>query len=292
MKKFINGVLKSILIFMLVIIIAACGVCGYIVWDNSRIVNTQYTFSSDKVGEAFDGYRICVVADFHNSPNFDKVIKAVEKAQPDIICICGDLVNMEDTDYSNAKALLDGLCEITDVVYCFGNHEKNSEKEDAIEEMVKSTQADLLNDKIKVVEKNGEKFYIVGYGDDIYSDFTEHFAQKVEKRLGKLSKKLDKDSPSILIMHRPQYLDTVSQFPIDLVLAGHLHGGLINIEKIRNYILEEHFATTEYCKGEYFKNDTELIISAGIAKEDKIYRVFNSPEIVTVEVKGIENTDS
>lgn len=282
-KKF----LKIILSLFLLVVFAAGGFGGYIVWDNSRVIITDYTYETKKVSPAFDGYKICLITDFHNDKNYDKIIEAVKKAQPDLICIGGDLINMEETDFSNTQKLLSGLVDIADVKYAYGNHEVNCENIQKLAQIADDMGVELLNDKVATIEKEGSRINIIGYGDDIYSDFTYHFEKQAQKRLTDLSSQFDNDELSVLIMHRPQYFEMTSDLPYDLTLSGHLHGGLINIEPIRSKILQSHFCTDEYCKGEYNMGDKKLIISAGIAKEENIYRVLNTPEIVIVELKSL-----
>ncbi len=289
-KKIFKTAVKALLWIIAAVAIVALIFIAYVVYDNSRVVNTEYVFESEKVGAAFDGYRICLITDFHNDSNYKKVLKAVEKANPDIIVIAGDLINMDELDYNNAEELIKGLTLMGKVFYCYGNHEIASGMlldKDAppIEGVLKNSGVEFMNDRVYTIEKDGDKLNLIGYGDDIYDDFSPFFTQKMEPRLKALSKNLDRSVPSVLIMHRPQYFDIVSEYPFDLVLSGHLHGGLINIDGIREYILKEHFNTAQYCKGTYFKNGKELVISGGLAREDKLFRVFNTPEIVTVEVR-------
>ncbi|MCM1115397.1 MAG: metallophosphoesterase [Clostridium sp.] len=282
-KKFLKIVLSLFLAAVL-----AFGCFGiYVVWDNARVVVTNYTYESKKVSPAFDGYKICLITDFHNGKNYEKVIEAVNKAQPDIICVGGDLINMEDTDFPNSEKLLSGLTDIADVLYAYGNHEVNCENIQKMAQLAEDMGVELINDRVVPVEKDGSRINIIGYGDDIYSDFTYHFEKQAQKRLTDLSYQFDNEELSVLVMHRPQYFETTSALPYDLTLSGHLHGGLINIEPIRTKVLQEHFGTDKYCKGEYNIGDKKLIISAGIAKEEKIYRVFNTPEIVVVEIKSL-----
>ena len=278
---------KILLSLFLAAVLAVGGFGLYVVWDNSRVVITNYTYETKKASHAFDGYKICLITDFHNGKNYEKVIESVKQAQPDIICVGGDLINMEDTDFTNAEKLLSGLLDIADVLYSYGNHEIHCENIQKMARIAEDMNVKLINDEAVVVEKDGSRINIIGYGDDIYSDFTYHFEKQAQKRLTDLSYQFNNDELSVLIMHRPQYFETTSALPYDLTLSGHLHGGLINIEPIRTKILEKHFGTDKYCKGEYNIGDKKLIISAGIAKEDKIYRVFNTPEIVVVEIKSL-----
>lgn len=282
-KKFFIIVLS----LFLSVVLAVGGFAGYVLWDNSRVVITDYTYETKKVPSAFDGYKICLITDFHNGKNYEKVIEKVKEAQPDIICVGGDLINMDESDFTNAEKLLSGLTDIADVLYAYGNHEVNCKNIQKIAQFAENLGVELINDKAVTVEKDGAYINIIGYGDDIYSDFTYHFEKQAKKRLTDLSKQFNNDELSVLVMHRPQYFEATSALPYDLTLSGHLHGGIINVKQIQTKVLTNHFGTDEYCKGEYNNGDKKLIISAGIAKGENIYRVFNTPEIVVVELKTL-----
>ncbi len=287
----IKKILKGFLIVILTIIVAAAACVGYVVYDNSRVKNTEYTYSSRKVPESFNGYRISVVSDFHNGENGAKVISAAKKAEPDIIAITGDLINYDDTDYTNAVNLVKGLCEVAPVYYIYGNHEKWSLGTDKkandpkIKDALADTGVTILDDKGIWLEKGESRIRLTGYADENYDDFSGHYKRFFKQTLDKLGNAASNGELSILLTHRAQYFDVVDDYPYDLVISGHLHGGLINLPRVREYILREHFGTDEYIKGEYTRGEKKMFISAGIAKEEDIYRILNTPEVMTVELK-------
>ena len=59
-------------------------------WGNTALELNTYTISSDRLPEAFDGYRIAHVSDLHNAEmgkDNDKLLKMLREAEPDIIAI-------------------------------------------------------------------------------------------------------------------------------------------------------------------------------------------------------------
>lgn len=296
MKRIIKGIFKVIGIVFLAVVLVAAGVFGYVMFDNSRVKNTAYTYESEKIPKSFDGYKITVITDFHNSGMYDKVIAAAKKADPDIICIGGDLVNSNDKDFTNTLKLMEGLTEISPVYYSYGNHEQMSKSVfntdvPPVRKALEDTGVIMLNNRTEILEKDGEKICLTGYGDEIYGDGIEdlgheHFVRYARGRLGVLSKDIDDETFSVLVMHRAQYFEQMCEGKFDLMLSGHLHGGLINIKPIRDRILKEHFATDEFVKGRYDRDGKTMYVCAGIAREEKIPRVFNTPEIMTIELKS------
>ena len=98
----LNKKMKIVLSVVIVLVLIITAFAGFVWYDNSKVVNASYIYSSPKVPEAFDGYKIAVVTDYHNSDKVSKTIAQIKSQEPDIICIAGDLVDMNTTDFTNA----------------------------------------------------------------------------------------------------------------------------------------------------------------------------------------------
>lgn len=283
--------MKKFIIVIAIVLACALAFAGFLFIDNQRIAVTEYTYASEKIKENFDGFKICVITDFHNGDNYEKIIEKAKAANPDIICVVGDLIGMRDTDFSNAHNLMQGLCDITDVYYTYGNHEHWSKPVDVKDPAIKAALSDLpikfLNDEVKTIDRGGQKINLIGYGDEFYDDLSsDKFEKHAEKRLKELHKNLDSTVLPILLMHRPQYVSLANKLGYELVLSGHLHGGYVNIPIIQSKILMKHFNTDKYVKGEYHEGNATMFISSGTAREKNMPRIFNTPEIMIVELKS------
>lgn len=285
--------MKKIIISIAAVLAILIGAAAaYIAWDNKRVVNASYTFESEKVPPQFDGFKIALITDFHNSSNYAEVAETVRIAEPDIICIVGDLVSMKTTNYSNTKELVSRLMKIAQVYYAYGNHEYYNAtyrgfSEPPIKEVLATDGVLFMNNEVRTVKRNGAIINLIGYGDSIHDDTDGAFWQHAEPFMAEVGESIDKSVLSIMLLHRAQYFDEVSEYPFDLVLGGHMHGGEINIEPFKSQILKKRVGTDKYSKGEYFKNGHELIISGGCANGDGV-RILNTPEVVSVTLKRVE----
>ena len=285
--------MKKIIISIAAVLAILIGAtAAYIAWDNKRVVNASYTFESEKVPPQFDGFKIALITDFHNSGNYAEVAETVRIAEPDIICIVGDLVSMKTTNYSNTKELVSQLMKIAQVYYAYGNHEYYNAtyrgfSEPPIKEVLATDGVLFMNNEVRTVKRNGAIINLIGYGDSIHDDTDGAFWQHAEPFMAEVGESIDKSVLSIMLLHRAQYFDEVSEYPFDLVLGGHMHGGEINIEPFKSQILKKRVGTDKYSKGEYFKNGHELIISGGCANGDGV-RILNTPEVVSVTLKRVE----
>lgn len=282
---------KLSVIIIGLILAAAAAFTAYIAIDNSRVVLKKYSVASEKLPMSFDGFRIAVVSDFHNGKNGDKTADAVRSANPDIICIVGDLVNMHDKVFTNTEKLVDDLLHIAPVYYVNGNHEQSNMilynyDKPAVQKVLENTDVRILNNQCTLIERRGQYINLAGYMDNNFDDENTYFRDKAKAELESLKKSFDSSLYTVCMIHRGQYFDTLSETDgYDLYLSGHLHGGLVNLPKIRQKILLEHFGTDKYVKGKYRDNGKTEIISGGLGEEKSIPRVFNTPEVVLVELK-------
>lgn len=283
---------KIIITAICIIAVFACALAVYAICEGRRVVNTSYTFESDRVPEQFDGFKIALITDFHNCNNYAEVAEKVYNTSPDIICIAGDLVSMNTSDYSNTKNLIGRLMNIAQVYYSYGNHEYYNATyhecdEPPVKEELEGSGVIFLNNSIRTIKKGGAMINLIGYGDSIHADGDGAFWQHVEPFMNEISQSIDKNVLSVLLLHRAQYFDEVAQYPFDLVLGGHMHGGQVGIKPIQSLILKKHVLTDKYSKGAYFENGHELIISSGCTNNDGI-RIFNPPEVVSIVLKRAE----
>lgn len=171
---------------------------------------TEYTFRSEKIERPL---RLAVAADIHSSP-FDDVLE--EFTRCDAVLIPGDLVDRHRRNNENAYRFLEAAPECAPVFYSIGNHERKFRDRAAYLEKVRTSKVTLLDN---------ESTSFMGIRIGGLSSVKEKqpdmaFLDRFEKEEGY----------RLLLCHHPEvYRDFVSGRDIDLTLAGHAHGGQIQI---------------------------------------------------------------
>ena len=100
-------------------------------WGNTALELNSYTISSERLPEAFDGYRIAHVSDLHNTEmdeDNEKLLNMLRKADPDIIAITGDLIDSRHTYIESTLQFAESAMEIAPCYYVTRNHEANLSK--------------------------------------------------------------------------------------------------------------------------------------------------------------------
>ena len=284
-------IIKIIKVFFTIILVLAflvCAIVGYVIWENKSVDVSEYSVYSEKLPSAFDGYKILMLADFHDSVNYNKITEKISKLKPNIIVLVGDMINSTDTSFENFEALVDRNSDVAPIYFVSGNHEKWSEHEKEFLEVVKKHGIINLNNKSVKITYQNNNIALTGFEDVVYAD-AEMRLPVVEKSLKELSNiKANQGLFNILLFHRANLFDTVIQYPFDLVLSGHLHGGQIGLPFVGDFLLSQRHKSDKYIKGYYRSGDSQLVVSAGLSEDMANPRVLNPPELVMVTLKSIK----
>ena len=207
-------------------------------WSNTALELSTYTISSDRLPEAFDGYRIIHVSDLHNAElgkDNEKLLDMLQEAEPDIIAITGDLIDSRKTNIDIALQFAEAAMEVAPCYYVTGNHEANLSKNEyeKLEDGLLDVGVIILHDSETVLERNGSSISIIGVDDpNCYSASTRiTIGDEYESKVGstmdpeRIRELTTLDSFTVLLSHRPEYFKQYVEAGADLVLSGHAHGG-------------------------------------------------------------------
>ena len=280
-----------LLIFIFLMIIYA------ILYALKKVDVTKYIASSKKIPQEFNGFKIVQLSDFHSSGYKDTteiIISKVKEINPDIIVMTGDMVNWPTKDTEELEKLLNSLADVCPIYYITGNHEQLSEglitkKYQNILDLLDELNITFLRNEYVEIERNGQSINL--YGMDIPLDAsTGRYPSSLQLESGYVKRNLpqiDSSKFNILLSHNPAFLKQYSEFGADLVLAGHIHGGIIRIPIIGIGIFSsERGLLPRYDDGKFKRGDTTMIVNRGIGTSSIGLRIFNNPEISVITLKS------
>lgn len=272
---------------LIVFLITAALIWLFIWGSNNWIQTTEYTISSEKLPEAFDGKKIVQVSDLHNAMfgnNQKSLIEKVEKAEPDAIFITGDLIDSERYDLDTALILVDALVEMSDVYFVTGNHEVAVNKLENIKAALVERGVIYLENEAVEWEVDGEVLQIAG----IHDPLMDMYYRDEEYTRDAIATASLTDDFTLLLAHRPEQIAVYADNEIDVVFSGHAHGGQVRIPGLGGLFAPGQGWFPRMTEGIFENRETQLVLSRGLGNSGFPLRILNLPEIVSVTLEKTE----
>ncbi len=221
--------------------------------------------------EELEGLRIAHLSDFHlglpsrGTRAVERAVKWVEERRPDLVAITGDLLARR-----SGEPVLRGLLQrLPGSFAILGNHDLALGRDPFSEpfEPKDLAPAVLLSDSSQVVELRGRRVQVAG----------------LDPRSGWLGPAdpgalVDPEADfRILLAHMPRVFDQLRPGWFHLVLAGHMHGGQINVPYGRGKLRLAH-RSARYTEGVYRTGTTVLHVSPGLGTTFVPFRFLARPE--------------
>jgi len=272
---------KIILVLVVLLVLGS-----FFAWDNKRVSLTKQKIQIENLPENFSGLKILQISDLHNQVfgiKQQKIIDLAVESKPDLIFITGDLIDYRHPKVDIALELVDSLREIAPVYLVSGNHEIWSEEWGNLQKELLSMGVKIMDDKIKIMERNGEKIYILGVADG--GNQIGESSNKFEEKIRKIVTGLNEKQVKILLSHRPEKFLNYVENGIDLVFSGHAHGGQVRLPLIGALVAPHQGLFPKYTSGVYRHAKTNMVVSRGLGNSVLPLRIFNNPELVLVELE-------
>ncbi len=206
-----------------------------------------------------------------------------------IIAVTGDLVSRKINEYSIPDAL-DLLCKlkrIAPVAYSLGNHEK-----DLPDAVLSSMLTDCRKAGILVLDNSSVLIHDILFTgltlpQSVYKNQNGSYSDLSQITFQMLSDCLHPcvTHPCVLLAHSPMGFEAYAQWGADLVLSGHVHGGIVRMPVIGGVLSPERKFFPKYTKGLYRYQSSYMNVSAGIGK----IRVNNPPECICIDLLPLES---
>ena len=279
---------KKRVLIVSVLVILCIGI--WTLWGNTALEVNEYEIMSDKIPEAFTGFRIAQVSDLHNAEfgeGNEKLIELLSQTDPDIIVITGDLIDSRHTDIEIALDFAWQAGKIARVYFVSGNHEARvPEYEDLKIGLVKAGTVILENQKVQLT-REGESITIMGIDDPSFQEdyLFGDAASVTSSALSELQN--ESDGYTVLLAHRPELFETYVDAGVNLVFSGHAHGGQFRLPIIGGLVAPNQGFFPKYDAGLFSEGRTTMIVSRGVGNSIIPIRFNNRPEIVVAELKPV-----
>ena len=104
--------------------------------------------------------------------------------------------------------------------------------------------------------------------------------------LSNIDEFIKEDIFTVLLSHRPELFEEYAKSGVNLVIAGHAHGGQFRLPFVGGLFAPNQGFFPRYDSGLYEKNNTKMVVSRGLGNSAVPIRFNNRPEIVVIELNN------
>ncbi|MEM7141374.1 MAG: metallophosphoesterase [Actinomycetota bacterium] len=233
--------------------------------------------------------RLGVLADVQTTDIGEYEIEALETLlaeSPDVLLVPGDLWQTSDADIEQRwRVWRDYVERMTAAVDHVVIVEGDTDDAGWLRLVVDGTGAHLLVDEVVELDVDGTTVMVGGIPN--FTDRLTTGGERVVDRLGAASE----DVVTILLSHRPDVaeLDATGDAAIDLVVAGHTHGGQIQIPFVGPLVTFSDVPRSVAAGGLHDIGGTTLYVSTGVGLERghaPQVRFGARPSVGVIDVSG------
>jgi len=266
--------------FLLSMAAATTGVLGYGLFEKQWL---EVVRRPVKLSKPLGGIRLLHLSDLHarNSYGLELIADAIDLGlaeKPDVICLTGDFVSHQYSDEAGYVRLLSRLSAAAPALTCLGNHDggrwakqhSGYRDRERVLEMIKASGIQTLENASQTVRVKGADLCITGMGD-LWAGFFDPATA---------FKNAVPATASIALSHNPDTKNELLQYPWELLLCGHTHGGQLSIP-----LIGEPFAPVRdkrFIAGLYEWEERQIYITRGVGCSGVPMRFNCRPEVTVL----------
>ncbi|WP_159881879.1 metallophosphoesterase [Paenibacillus puerhi] len=241
----------------------------------------RVTLTTKRLPASLDGLKVVQFSDTHLGFNYDaedlaRLAETINRLNPDVICFTGDLVDYavgsEGPAYAEALGIMQAKLGKFAVL---GNHDYFKGGDTAVARTLAAGDFKVLRNQAVQLEQNGGRLWIAGVEDMWHG----------KPDIAKCLNAVNPDEYVLLLSHSPDYADTVVDYPVDLQLSGHTHGGQVRIP-FYGHVVVPKFGQ-KYIIGHYKigSRNFQLYVNRGIGVSQHPVRFNCRPELTVFTLK-------
>lgn len=244
--------------------------------------------------DEFDGFKLVHISDLHNASfgrSNGRLASRIKECAPDCVLVTGDFaggVSFEHPEKGSFRKLCLALKPLP-VYVSLGNHEMRLvyRHMDLFEKQLADVEQNgcvLLHNAAARIERNGAHINLFGLSVEGARHRGLH-QFRIPEGVFDGPLKPEENAANILMAHIPQFLPEYADAGFDLVLSGHIHGGIVRIPGLGGVFSPTRRLFPEYCYGLYERGETKMFVTAGLGRALIPLRFLCRPEVAEIVLK-------
>jgi predicted MPP superfamily phosphohydrolase len=260
----------------------------------------------------FPDLEILHLSDFHTTrpqPSLEKFLKERIGAKTyDMVFLTGDLVD-ERSGIAPFIRYISHIKARYGIYATWGNHDMlrirfrdiflfregsadtipKSDFREGLQREMEAVGIQVLSDELRVINTGTGKLYILGMDDFLGSDRLQNWYRhgpRLERIRSVLKSIPDDGSLRLVLTHSPDVIEKLGGLGIDVMFAGHTHGGQIRLPFLGAIFTWSAFQR-KYNHGLYRYNGTYLHVNSGLGTSPYTpVRICCPPEVSLIKIKS------
>ncbi|KAA6453070.1 metallophosphoesterase [Bacillus swezeyi] len=264
-------------------ILTTAGGFGYARYLEPHMLETNVIpIKHPLIPKGFDKFRIVQFSDTHLSEYFTAdelmdIVHQVNRLNPDLIVFSGDLIDKPHhfQDHERAVQALKKLSAPYGKIAIYGNHDHGGYGTKVYQTLMASAGFRVMRNDFMTLELIDGSMIELASLDDLMLGKPNY-----EAILSKLSEKVF----SILLVHEPDSALTAKDYPVNLQISGHTHGGQVQLPVFGPLITPPYGEI--YTEGMYERDGMKIYVNRGIGTTRLPLRFLSKPEITVFQLES------
>ncbi len=228
-----------------------------------------------------EGLRIVQITDIHLSPflserEFARAVDMANETRANIALVTGDLITRPGDPLDACLRQLARLRAEAGVLGCLGNHEIYARVENYVTEQGRRIGIDFLRHRARQLRFGNATINFAGV------DYQRMHSQYL-KGTGEL---IAPGAVNIMLSHNPDVFPVAAAQGYGLTIAGHTHGGQVDIEILHQHLNVARYFTP-FVQGLYRRGDSSVYVSNGLGTIGVPVRLGAPPEVSVLRLCAI-----
>lgn len=294
---------EIIIVIIDILITVICIVIVFLLWvmlyDTSRFVTEQHSFRDSRIRKKC---RAVVLADLHNKrygKDNEQLIAAIREQKPDVILVTGDIPTAKPKKSLDiAIHLMEELSKDYPIYYANGNHEQRMklypEKYGDMCEVYDKALRDMGVKRLVNAYTVLEEYGLAIFGAEIDKFYYKRFGVKpmAPEYMPSVLGQPKADYYNILLAHNPDYFPQYAAWGAELVLSGHVHGGMVRVPFWKKGVVSPNVRLfPKYDSGIFRQDKSVMWLSRGLGMHTIPVRLFNPAELMVLDLEPDGESD-